>query len=70
MFSDCSSLTSLDISNFNMDRIEDVIRTFENCSSLKTLYVPNSWDLDKLRRREPLAITDVFKNCPAKVIKK
>ena len=39
MFADCSSLTSLDLSNFNTQRVEDMSSMFYNCSSLKSLDV-------------------------------
>ena len=37
MFSHCSSLTSLDLSNFNTNKVEDMSYMFYNCSSLTSL---------------------------------
>ncbi len=37
MFSDCSSLTSLDLFNFNINNVKDMSYMFSNCSSLTSL---------------------------------
>ena len=37
MFSDCSSLTSLNLSNFNTNNVNDMSYMFSECSSLKIL---------------------------------
>ena len=41
MFSDCSSLTSLNLSNFNTNNVEDMSSMFYNCSSLPSLNLSN-----------------------------
>ena len=35
MFYECSSLTSLNLSNFNTNNVEDMREMFDGCSSLK-----------------------------------
>ena len=37
MFSECSSLTSLNLSNFNTNNVEDMSEMFYGCSSLTSL---------------------------------
>ena len=39
MFGDCSSLTSLDLSNFNTSQVTDMSAMFNQCSSIKNLNV-------------------------------
>ena len=41
MFSDCSSLTSLNLSNFNTNNVKDMSYMFFNCSSLISLNLSN-----------------------------
>ena len=41
MFYNCSSLTSLDLSNFNTHNVEDMRGMFCNCSSLVSLNLSN-----------------------------
>ena len=41
MFSNCSSLTSLDLSNFNTNNVETMSDMFSNCSSLTSLNLSN-----------------------------
>ena len=38
MFSGCSRLTSLDVSNFNTENVTDMSYMFDGCSNLKTIY--------------------------------
>lgn len=81
MFYGCKSLSTLDISTFNTDKAWTMEGMFAKCSSLKTLYVPaNSWDMERVKRnyseeywydrKENRATSDMFKDCPAQVIKK
>ena len=80
MFYGCKSLSTLDISTFNTDKAWTMEGMFAKCSSLKTLYVPaNSWDMERVKRNydeywhdgEGNRVTsDMFKDCPAQVIKK
>ncbi|SEK88609.1 surface protein [Ruminococcus albus] len=57
MFSGCSSLTSLDLSNFNTSNVKYMNILFEGCSSLSTLDVRN-FDTSKVTD-----MTDMFKDC-------
>ena len=41
MFWECSSLTSLDISNFNMNNITNTQDMFKDCTALTSVYVTN-----------------------------
>ena len=41
MFEKCSSLTSLNLSNFNTDKVVNMRGMFYGCSSLKTLVLSN-----------------------------
>ena len=41
MFSDCSSLTSLDLSNFNTENVTDMLAMFFYCRNLKSLDLAN-----------------------------
>lgn len=81
MFYGCKSLSTLDISTFNTDKAWTMEGMFAKCSSLKTLYVPaNSWDMERVKRnyseeywydrKENRATSNMFKDCPAQVIKK
>ena len=41
MFDDCTSFTSLDLSNFNTNKVENMDFMFYNCSSLNYLDITN-----------------------------
>ena len=41
MFSHCSSLTSLDLFNFNTNNVKDMSCMFSHCSSLNSLDLSN-----------------------------
>ena len=41
MFLDCSSLTSLNLSNFNTNNVKDMSYMFYSCSSLNSLNLSN-----------------------------
>ena len=47
MFSDCSSLTSLNLSNFNTSAVTNMSEMFSYCSGLKTILNPNTWRCEK-----------------------
>ena len=50
MFSGCSSLTSLDLSSFDMKKVSDTSGMFASCSNLKTIYVnKEKWNLDNVK---------------------
>ena len=38
MFSECSKLTELDLSSFDMSSCMDMVHMFVNCTNLKTIY--------------------------------
>ena len=42
MFSGCSSLTSIDVSKFNINNVINMNRMFDGCSSLKSIDVSNN----------------------------
>ena len=44
MFQGCSSLTSLNLSNFNTDKLKSMIRIFYDCSNLKFLDISSFKD--------------------------
>ena len=48
MFYFCSSLTSLDLSNFNTSKVTDIQSMFGSCSSLKDVYITVEATLNKL----------------------
>ena len=41
MFSECSSLTSLNLSDFNTSNVQDMSSMFQLCSSLTSLNISN-----------------------------
>lgn len=43
LFQGCSSLTSLDISNFNMNNVTNTSNMFTNCTALISIYVTNCY---------------------------
>ena len=42
MFKGCSSLTSIDISKFNTEKVTDMKSMFDGCLSLKSIDVSNN----------------------------
>ena len=59
MFSDCSALTSLDVSNFDTSKVTSMVVMFSDCSSLTTLDVSN-FDTSKA-----VNMSKMFYNCSA-----
>ena len=57
MFYDCTSLTTLDLSNFNTSKVTDMIGMFEACSGLTTLDISN-FDTSNVVNMERM-----FSNC-------
>ena len=43
MFSDCWSLTSLDLKNFNTQNVTDMSEMFKGCSALTTIHCNTAW---------------------------
>ena len=58
MFSACSALTSLDVTNFNTANVTDMGYMFYNCSALTTIFCNDDWKSDVVRNSP-----DMFKNC-------
>jgi surface protein len=52
MFFECSSLSSLDLSNFDTRNVTDMSGMFQFCESLKTIYVGDNWNTDALKSSE------------------
>ena len=44
MFYGCSSLTVLDLSSFDVSKVEYLTQMFEGCTSLETIYSKNDWN--------------------------
>ena len=62
MFSDCSALTSLDISSADTRAATDMSYMFENCSSLTSITTHGTcFTLEKAN------IEGIFNNCPLDV---
>ena len=57
MFRNCSSLTSLDVSNFDTSKVTDMYNMFEYCSSLTSL------DVSKFDTRNVTDMGDMFSGC-------
>ena len=52
-FKDCANLTELDLSSWDTSKLFDnFCSVFEGCSSLKTIYVSDKWDLSHLKQYE------------------
>lgn len=47
MFSGCRSLTSLDLSTFDISNVTSMDYMFNGCNSLKTIYCNNDWSLNE-----------------------
>ena len=43
MFYGCKSLSSLNLSSFNTEKVQDMSKMFIDCSSLQTIYCNNTW---------------------------
>ena len=46
MFSNCTSLTTLDLSGFNTANVTTMGSMFRNCESLQTIYVSDKWNTE------------------------
>ena len=57
MFSGCSLLSELDLSNFKSDSLSDISYMFEGCSSL------NNLNLFNFKASKIDDMTHMFKNC-------
>ena len=59
MFSSCSALTTLDVSNFDTQNVTDMSSMFSNCSALTTL------DLSSFETQNVTDMSRMFKSCSA-----
>ena len=59
MFSECSTLTTLDLSNFDTKNVTDMNGMFSNCSALTTL------DLSSFETQNVTDMSRMFKGCRA-----
>ena len=57
MFSGCSSLDSLDLSNFETTNVENISDMFANCTSLHDL------NLNNITINYDFGINNIFENC-------
>ncbi len=57
MFENCSSLTSLDLRNFDTGKVTDMRYMFSGCSNLTTIYCNENWQKDDLQS------TGMFRGC-------
>ena len=55
MFYNCKGLTTLDVSSFNTEAVEDVSDMFHDCESLTTIFCDETWTTE-------MSI-NMFKNC-------
>ena len=62
MFYQCSSLTSLDVSNFNTSKVTDMSGMFHGCKSLKTIFAGEGWSTDAVTLG-----SEMFADCAALV---
>ena len=58
MFYKCSSLTTLDVSNFNTASVTNMKSMFTECSNLKTIYVGEGWTTASVTSSE-----EMFSKC-------
>ena len=57
MFYKCSSLESINVSNFNTEKVKDMQNMFAYCSSLKDI------DISNFALKEDTYISDMFIGC-------
>ena len=62
MFSDCSSLTNIDLSNFNTNKVTDMSRMFYKCVSLTSLNLSN-FNTNNVKYMENMFDGLIKKNC-------
>lgn len=62
MFSDCPKLQSLDLSNFNTEKVTDMSYMFNNCSKLQSLIISKDFTTKSMK-----SDTYMFVQCPAKL---
>ena len=62
MFRDCDKLTELDLSSFNTSKVTTMGTMFGNCTTLKTIYVSELWDVSNVPSSD-----SIFYNCQSLV---
>jgi len=62
MFRDCKSLKSLDLTSFDTSKVTNMTSMFGNCSSLKTIYISNIWNVTSVTNGDSM-----FYNCTSLV---
>ena len=58
MFSNCNSLTTLDLSSFDTSNVTDMTSMFLNMYAITTIYVSDRWDASGVTESSTM-----FKNC-------
>ena len=58
MFEECSSLKTLDLSNFDTSNVTNMRRMFSDCNALITIFVSELWSIDSLSEVGPM-----FRRC-------
>jgi surface protein len=59
IFMDCTSIETIDISNFDVSNVDMMTQCFRNCTSLKDVIFPEVFDTSKVTN-----MTHCFSNCP------
>lgn len=60
MFSGCSSLTTLDLSSFNMKNVTDTSNMFAFCNNLQVILVDsNIWDVSNVIQSDNMFLNDI-----------
>ena len=62
MFSGCSGLTTLDLSNFNTEKVESIYIMFYNCSNLVTIIVDDGWTTEAVLPNQHSPY-EIFQGC-------
>ena len=62
MFNGCKNLESLDLSNFDTQKVKEMGRMFADCSKLTTIYVSDKWSVENLQ-----ASANMFYGCTSLV---
>ena len=58
MFDSIKQIGELDISNFDTSNVEHMNHMFHGCTNLKTIYVGNGWNIDKLKSNDAVSYGD------------
>lgn len=58
MFKGCESLKTIDLSNYNASNLKNTENMFDECKSLTTIYVNETWDNSNIA-----SSTNMFNNC-------